>query len=44
MARPTSKEELLDAATTQYEELRTLIASMSTAERSATLDYSPLRC
>lgn len=41
MARPTSKEALLTAASTQYEKLQSLIASMSGTERSAPLDYDP---
>ena len=42
MARPTSKEALLTAASTQYEKLQSLIASMSGIERCAPLDYGPV--
>lgn len=41
MARPTSKEQLLSAATTQYDALRQAIDSMTEAEQTAPFTFGP---
>lgn len=41
MARPQSKDELLDAARDQYARLLAVIAAMSEDEQAAPLDYGP---
>ncbi|MCI8565901.1 MAG: ClbS/DfsB family four-helix bundle protein [Lachnospiraceae bacterium] len=40
MSRPTSKSDLLTAATTNYEKLETLIAGLTEPELSAPFDFS----
>lgn len=40
MGRPTTKTDLLDAATTNYEKLNTIISGMTEKELSTPFDFS----